>query len=83
MLQVYVEVENINDNVPLSLEPVYYSHIMENSPPDTPIVQVIAYDSDGQASPNITYTISAGNADELFKIHKTTGTQDASIFLRK
>ena len=28
-----MEVENVNDNVPLSVEPVYYPRVMENSSP--------------------------------------------------
>ena len=45
-LDVYVEVLNENDNVPLTSRPVYYPKIAENSKPFTPVITLHAYDAD-------------------------------------
>ncbi|XP_046666849.1 protocadherin gamma-B7-like [Homalodisca vitripennis] len=41
-LEVFISVTNINDNTPLSEEPVYYPHVPENSPANTPVLQITA-----------------------------------------
>merc|ERR1712008_411682 len=42
-LQVYVEVLNMNDNVPLTLFPAYFATVSENAKPNTPIVTIEAF----------------------------------------
>ncbi|XP_024085354.1 fat-like cadherin-related tumor suppressor homolog [Cimex lectularius] len=69
-LEVYVEIKNVNDNAPLTKEPVYYPHIMENSPPGTPVIQITATDPD---SPTILYRITSGNPESFFSIDTRTG----------
>lgn len=73
MLQVYVSVGNVNDNIPLSLEPVYYPHVTENSPANTPILQVSAQDADLDPNQTLTYRITAGNPESFFNIDTNTG----------
>lgn len=72
-LEVYVSVGNVNDNVPLSLEPVYYPHVTENSPANTPILQVTAQDADLDPDQTLTYRITAGNPESFFNIDTNTG----------
>lgn len=76
-LEVYVEVLNVNDNVPLTAEPVYYPSVAENSPAGTPVVTLTADDADvpdeGDADPTITFTIVSGNPQSLFAIDPSSG----------
>ncbi|XP_050442855.1 fat-like cadherin-related tumor suppressor homolog isoform X2 [Adelges cooleyi] len=71
-IEVYVEVKNVNDNVPLTNAPVYYPRIMENAAPNTAVIQLEATDGDLSAT-RITYKITSGNPGVLFFIEPTTG----------
>lgn len=73
--QVYVEIENENDNVPLTTEPVYYQSVPENSPAGTKIIQLIAYDDDKDPKQKISYRLTSGNPEGFFSINATTGKQ--------
>lgn len=67
---------NENDNVPLSLEPVYYANVVEESPPGISVVQIRATDSDfGETI--IDYQIITGNPGGLFAINSSTGKYNA------
>lgn len=68
-----MSVVNANDNVPLTDRPVYYPHVEENSPPNSPVIQLTAHDADNEPSQNFTYSISAGNVDNYFSIDATSG----------
>ena len=37
--QVYIDVEDVNDNYPLTSKPVYHAEVMENSEAGTPVAQ--------------------------------------------
>lgn len=69
--QVYVEVVDVNDHLPLSSWPVYWPVVAENAPPGTMVVAVNATDPDPGA--NISYAITAGNPQSLFSIDAKTG----------
>ena len=75
-LEVYIEVLNVNDNVPLTLDPVYYPSILENSKPFTSVLTLEAQDADvlddGQEQ-KITYEIVSGNPQSLFFIDPHAG----------
>lgn len=73
MFQVYIEILNENDNVPLSEEAVYYPTIEEESPAGTEILQIKATDKDKDPNQIITYKINSGNPEGFFAIHSTTG----------
>lgn len=73
LLQIYVEVLNENDNVPLSEKPVYYPHIAEDSPTGSTVLQLEAYDGDKDPTQKITYKIISGNPEGFFHINSTTG----------
>ncbi|XP_037811069.1 fat-like cadherin-related tumor suppressor homolog, partial [Lucilia sericata] len=72
-VQVYIEVENVNDNVPLTNKPVYYPIIKEGSPPKTRVILLNATDDDEDPATLITYKIISGNPEGFFEINKTTG----------
>ena len=69
--QVYIEVEDVNDNYPLTSEPVYHAEVMENSEAGTLVTRVSASDRDGAG--HLTYSIAAGNPQSLFSIDSQTG----------
>lgn len=71
--QVYIEVVNENDNVPLSEEPVYYPSIQEDSPAGSAVLQIRATDKDKDPNQKITYKITSGNPEGFFAINSTTG----------
>ncbi|XP_050003178.1 protocadherin Fat 1 isoform X3 [Alexandromys fortis] len=72
-IEVYIEVEDVNDNAPQTSEPVYYPEIMENSPKDVSVVQIEAFDPDSSSSDKLTYKITSGNPQGFFLIHPKTG----------
>lgn len=72
-VEVYIEVQDVNDNVPQTDEPVYYPSVMENSPKDVSIIQINAVDPDAKASDKLTYKITSGNPQGFFTINAKTG----------
>ncbi|KAL3276607.1 hypothetical protein HHI36_011979, partial [Cryptolaemus montrouzieri] len=70
---VYVEVENENDNFPLSEQPVYYPSVLEDSPAGTTVLQVRATDRDRDPSQRISYRITSGNPEGFFSIDSNSG----------
>lgn len=70
-VEVYVEVQDVNDNAPQTPEPVYYPAVTENSPKDVSIIQMEAADPDAQASGRLAYKITSGNPQGFFAITKT------------
>ncbi|XP_076064277.1 fat-like cadherin-related tumor suppressor homolog, partial [Oratosquilla oratoria] len=67
-----MEVEDVNDHVPQTIQPAYYPTVEEDLPPMTSVVTLEARDGD-LAPSNISFTISGGDADEYFHIHRTSG----------
>ncbi|XP_076001621.1 protocadherin Fat 1a isoform X2 [Genypterus blacodes] len=72
-VEVYVEVQDVNDNAPQTSEPVYYPSIMENTPKDVSIIQIEAVDPDAKASDKLTFKITSGNPQGFFAINSKTG----------
>uniref|UniRef100_A0A672IDN9 FAT atypical cadherin 1a n=1 Tax=Salarias fasciatus TaxID=181472 RepID=A0A672IDN9_SALFA len=72
-IEVYIEVQDVNDNAPQTSEPVYYPSVMENSPKDVSIIQINAVDPDAKASDKLTYRITSGNPQGFFAINAKTG----------
>ncbi|XP_054259787.1 fat-like cadherin-related tumor suppressor homolog [Macrosteles quadrilineatus] len=74
-LEVYVSVTNVNDNVPLTVEPVYYPHVVEHSPAHTAVLQLTAEDADldPDLTSTLTFNITAGNGEGFFEIDYQTG----------
>ncbi|KAM4809573.1 LOW QUALITY PROTEIN: protocadherin Fat 1 [Rhinophrynus dorsalis] len=72
-IEIYIEVEDVNDNAPQTSEPVYYPEVMENSPKDVSVVQITAFDPDSSSNDKLTYKISSGNPQGFFAINPKTG----------
>uniref|UniRef100_A0A671R6T4 Protocadherin Fat 3-like n=1 Tax=Sinocyclocheilus anshuiensis TaxID=1608454 RepID=A0A671R6T4_9TELE len=73
-IEVFIQVEDVNDNAPLTLEPVYHPYVMENSPKDVSVVRIQARDPDVTASDSrLMYRITAGNPQNFFSIDSNTG----------
>ncbi|XP_053312519.1 protocadherin Fat 3 [Spea bombifrons] len=72
-IEVYIEVEDVNDNAPLTSEPIYYPTVMENSPKDVSVLQIHAIDPDSNSSDKLTYRITSGNPQNFFAINSKTG----------
>lgn len=76
-VEVYIEVQDVNDNAPQTSEPVYYPSVMENSPKDVSIIQIEATDPDAKASDRLSYKITSGNPQGFFTINPKTGKMAA------
>ncbi|KAM6907626.1 protocadherin Fat 3 [Xenentodon cancila] len=73
-VEVFIQVEDVNDNAPLTSDPIYHPVIMENSPKDVSVIQIQAQDPDLTAKPSrLSYRISAGNPQNFFSINPKTG----------
>ncbi|XP_046644672.1 fat-like cadherin-related tumor suppressor homolog isoform X5 [Daphnia pulicaria] len=70
-IEVFIEVLDENDHIPLTAEPVYWVHVAENSPPKTPVARITAIDGDRNS--RLTYQLKAGNPQSLFDIDPNTG----------
>lgn len=78
-VEVYIEVQDVNDNAPQTTEPVYYPSVMENSPKDVSIIQINAVDPDSKASDKLSYRITSGNPQGFFAINTKTGKSNLSV----
>uniref|UniRef100_A0A3Q1EEG5 FAT atypical cadherin 3b n=1 Tax=Acanthochromis polyacanthus TaxID=80966 RepID=A0A3Q1EEG5_9TELE len=73
-IEVFIQVEDVNDNAPLTSDPIYHPVIMENSPKDVSVIRIQAQDPDLTAtSTRLSYRISAGNPQNFFTINPKTG----------
>lgn len=75
------QVEDVNDNAPLTSDPIYHPVVMENSPKDVSVIRIQAQDPDLTATPSrLSYRITAGNPQNFFSINpKTGGTHKQSL----
>lgn len=80
-IEVYVEVEDVNDNAPLTSQPIYYPAVMENSPKDVSVIQIQAQDPDSSSSEKLTYRITSGNPQNFFAINPKTGNEIPLLFV--
>ncbi|XP_030632872.1 protocadherin Fat 3a isoform X2 [Chanos chanos] len=73
-LQVYIQVEDVNDNAPLTSEPMYHASVPENSPKDVSVIQIQAQDPDSMTTePRLSFRIASGNPQNFFSINPRTG----------
>ena len=72
-IEVYIEIEDVNDNAPLTSEPIYYPVVMENSPKDVSVIQIQAEDPDSSSNEKLSYRITSGNPQNFFAINVKTG----------
>lgn len=71
--QVFIEILNENDNVPLTERPVYYETVPEGSPAGTNVFQLIADDDDIDTNQKIHFKIVSGDPEGHFSINSSTG----------
>ncbi|XP_063374480.1 DE-cadherin [Cydia amplana] len=68
---IQIEVEDVNDNIPIFSE-VRSGSVLENEPPGTPVMQVRAFDADGTSANNqVTYELA--DPSDPFSIDSITG----------
>lgn len=72
-VEIYIQVLNENDNVPLSELAVYYLHVPEESEASRVVETIRAKDRDLDDTQRITYTITSGNPEGFFAINTSTG----------
>ncbi|XP_033996219.1 protocadherin Fat 3 [Trematomus bernacchii] len=73
-IEVFIQVEDVNDNAPLTSDPIFHPVVMENSPKDVSIIRIQAQDPDLTAIPSrLSYRITAGNPQNFFSINPRTG----------
>ncbi|XP_029629523.1 protocadherin Fat 3a isoform X1 [Salmo trutta] len=74
IMEVYIQVEDVNDNAPLTSDPVYHPVVMENSPKDLSFIQIQAQDPDATGgAERLSYRIASGNPQNFFTINTRTG----------
>nr|CAD7568524.1 unnamed protein product [Timema californicum] len=71
--EVFIGVENINDNTPLTEEPVYYISVLENTSAVKVVLHMRVEDRDFDPGQELSYLITAGNDDKFFSLDKHTG----------
>ncbi|KAK5608770.1 hypothetical protein CRENBAI_020508 [Crenichthys baileyi] len=73
-VEVFIQIEDVNDNAPLTSDPIYHPIIKENSPKDVSVIRIQAQDPDLTEAPTrLSYRISAGNPQNFFSINPKTG----------
>ena len=71
IIEVFVDVEDVNDNSPQATKAIFEAYIPENSPALEEVIRVEATDPDETSSQALTYEITAGNPQ--FAINSYTG----------
>jgi protocadherin Fat 1/2/3 len=72
--EVYIEVKDTNDHIPMTFDPVYYGTVPENvNEKGLFVTQVQAYDLDKNLNQTLTYEITRYDPLNFFKIDKYTG----------
>ncbi|CAG5134646.1 unnamed protein product, partial [Candidula unifasciata] len=71
-LEVLIEVIDVNEKIPLSLEPAYYASVEENNSIIKNVVQIQATDGDDDGSQPLLFSITSGNPQNFFTIDPNT-----------
>ncbi|XP_061774733.1 protocadherin Fat 3a isoform X3 [Nerophis ophidion] len=75
-IEVFIQVEDVNDNAPLTSEPLYRPSIPENSPRDVSVIQIQAQDPDSplpSSTDRLNFRVISGNPQNFFTINTRTG----------
>ncbi|KAH8379347.1 hypothetical protein KR009_004338 [Drosophila setifemur] len=72
-VEVYILVENENDNIPLTSKPVYHVNVTEASAENVEVITLNAVDPDIDPSQTVSYNIVSGNLVGYFEIDSETG----------
>ena len=79
-LEVLVLVQDVNDNVPQSVEPAYYASVQEDSRHVQNVVKVQATDGDRNPQQVLRYDITGGNPQNFFQIDPVNGECFCFVF---
>lgn len=71
--EVYIEVTDINDNIPSMSRPVFYPSVREDAPLGTSVLQLEAWDPDSSSQGKLTFNLTSGNHMGHFIVHPFTG----------
>ncbi|XP_072256548.1 protocadherin Fat 2 [Pyxicephalus adspersus] len=71
--EVYIEVADVNDNIPQLSKAEFYASVHENSPPNVSILQLDATDADSISAGKLSFQFISGNSQALFKLNPNTG----------
>ncbi|KAJ8412620.1 hypothetical protein AAFF_G00129560 [Aldrovandia affinis] len=73
-IEIYIQVGDVNDNAPLTSDPIYHPTVMENSPKDVSVIRIQAQDLDASVSGDrLSYRITSGNPQNFFAMNPKTG----------
>ncbi|XP_030644108.1 LOW QUALITY PROTEIN: protocadherin-23 [Chanos chanos] len=78
---VSLTVLDVNDNAPSFSSSEYHMQVRENSPPGTPLIQVLAHDPDKGANGTVRYDIISGNSKGRLRLDRQTGALEVSSTL--
>ncbi|KAM9311065.1 protocadherin Fat 2 [Gastrophryne carolinensis] len=71
--EVYIEVVDVNDNIPQLSKAVFYGSVLENSPPNVSILILDATDGDSVSAGKLSFQFSGGNSQGFFILNPNTG----------
>ncbi|XP_056372827.1 protocadherin Fat 2 [Hyla sarda] len=71
--EVYIEVADVNDNIPQLSKAVFYASVPENSPSQVSIIQLDATDADTVSAGKLSFHFSSGNNQGFFTLNPSTG----------
>ena len=72
-LHLFITLTDINDNTPIFSEHMFTASVAENSPPGTPVTDLVAVDGDQGQNAQLVYSITQGNTGQAFTINSTSG----------
>ncbi|KAM8974291.1 protocadherin Fat 2 isoform 2-T2 [Pelodytes ibericus] len=70
--EIYIEVTDVNDNIPQLSKAVFYASVPENSPPNVSVLQLDASDADSVSAGQLSFSFSNGNQG-FFLLNPQTG----------
>ncbi|XP_075066196.1 protocadherin Fat 2 [Mixophyes fleayi] len=71
--EVYIEVTDVNDNIPQFSKAVFYASVSENSSPNVSVLHLDATDADSVSAGKLSFQFSSGNSQGFFTLNPNTG----------
>ncbi|XP_060771154.1 protocadherin alpha-2-like [Neoarius graeffei] len=65
-LGITVNIEDVNDNIPVFSKPLYKVRVAENTPVGTTIIKLVATDLDEGVNGELVYSLTAGGSPKIF-----------------
>ena len=70
---IFISLSDASNYSPIFLKEQYDESVSEDSPPNTPVVKIAAFNVNFNKNPLVTFRIVAGNLENKFEIHPETG----------